>query len=120
LLIPTSKTFLGTRNEDFATKILKSDYVQVRGHAKKLPLMQLADECADVDELPMWIYEPQEPGSIQTFAYTIDKRGSFRREKMKQGPPRAVELFAGAGGMTTGLKREGFETVIAVKKTPPP
>jgi DNA (cytosine-5)-methyltransferase 1 len=117
LIVPFEETFLGIEDEDveYEPSYRPASYFQVREPIDPLPLEKIGHPCKDPATIPSHVYEPQAAGSWYCFAYLSDipKKRFGKRDEM-----RVLELFAGAGGMSQGFAKEGFNIVKAVEKEP--
>lgn len=120
MMLHISKTFLGSglyadEFEAYCKENNANLFVQVKG-TEELFLSELGQECEDPDpmEIPSLIYEPQTPGSMQSFGYVRENDRS-NRVLINRGQMRLLEGFSGAGGMHLGYHDEGYTTVRAVE-----
>jgi C-5 cytosine-specific DNA methylase len=99
-------------------KDLPFDYVKVIPK-KALFLGYITEEHPNPTPaaLPDWIYLRRRKGTSLRFGYIYQPLDNPpRRQGLRKGPIRVLDLFAGAGGMHQGFKRvPGFQTAKVVE-----
>lgn len=122
--ILAQRTFIGKDNDTFDKKYFEmkfGKYVRCRWSQDK-PLKALKVRILQRLPEPILYYDPPPKGSSQvpgwTLAYSFSKCFSNGMKCIVPNKPAAIDLFAGAGGISIGLEKAGFYLVHVVDNDP--
>lgn len=111
-----NKEYCGICAEYISTKVTNGLYVKINSSSISIPLAALHEEKTSrcrASNISSYIYCPPERKQRFHFAYYLDQCVEKNKLQLNQ-LPKILDLFCGAGGMSTGFALAGVETRWAV------